>query len=368
MGSSTIHVVHRFASTALTTGILEQLPAQATVVVIRLRSLGDTVLTTPALTLLNRARPDLRIIPIVERPFDAVLEGNPAVSRILSVSRTAGAWERVGLLREIRREKPQLCLNLHGGSTSAWLTALCGARYRAGFSHFRRRFAYNVSIPRAQQILGRAENEPVHTAEHLASAVFYLGVPVVEIPRATLQAGAPPMEVRKPYAVLHVTAAYFTKQWAASRFRQAAELLRCRGLEPVILAGPGEGAVFAEFPGLQCFAGRPLPWVQSLIAGAALFVGNDSGPAHIAAAFAVPTVVIFGSSNSKVWRPWKTPHEVVETAWDCKPCPGDRCYAFDEPRCILSVEAQAVCAAIERLLAEKPHNQGHGTDPEVPVR
>jgi ADP-heptose:LPS heptosyltransferase len=170
----------------------------------------------------------------------------------------------------------------------------------------------------------------------------------------------PPLEISLPYAILHVTAAYFTKQWAAERFGQVAEFLRARSLEPLILAGPGEEAVFEQFPGLTGFAGKPLDWVQSLIAGASLFVGNDSGPAHIAAAFAVPTVVIFGSSNSKAWRPWKTPHAVVETAWDCKPCPGDRCYAFDEPRCILSVEVAAVCAAIERLLDEKPHNQEDG--------
>jgi ADP-heptose:LPS heptosyltransferase len=345
--------------------ILRQLPAQATVAILRLRSLGDTVLTTPALTLLNRARPDLRIIVVVERPFDALLEGNPAVSLVLSVSRAAGLREKVNLLREIRREKPRLCLNLHGGSTSAWLTALSGARFRAGFSHFRHRFAYNVAIPRAQEILGRGADDPVHTAEHLASAAFYLGVPIANIPRACLQGGTSPIEGGKPYAVLHVTAAYFTKQWAASRFRQAAEFLRGKGLEPVILAGPGEEAVFAEFPGLRCFAGQPLSWVQSLIAGAGLFVGNDSGPAHIAAAFAVPTIVVFGSSNSRAWRPWKTPHIVVETAWDCKPCPGDRCYAFDEPRCILSVEAEAVCNAIERLLAEMPHNQADGPDPGV---
>jgi ADP-heptose:LPS heptosyltransferase len=195
--------------------------------------------------------------------------------------------------------------------------------------------------------------------------MFHLGVPPGEIPRASLRAGDPPLESGKRYAVLHVTAAYFTKQWAASRFRQAAEFVNRQGIEPVILAGPGEEAVFADFPGLRCVAGRPLPWVQSLIAHAALFIGNDSGPAHIAAAFGVPTVVIFGSSNSRVWRPWKTLHAVVETAWDCKPCPGDRCYAFDEPRCILSVEAGAVCAAIERLLAEMPHNQADGLDARV---
>lgn len=353
----------------MATSILAQLPAQAAVVVIRLRSLGDTVLTTPALALLKQARPDLQIIAVVERPFDELLSGNPDISRVLSVSRSAGLGEKIKLLQKIRSEKPQLCLNLHGGSTSAWLTALSGARFRAGFSHYRTQLAYNEGIPRAQEILKRGTNDPVHTAEQLASAVFHVGVPVSEIPRARLHAGPvnPPLEISRPYAVFHVTAAYFTKQWAAERFREAAEFVRRRGLEPLILAGPEEESALGRFPGIPGFAGRPLAWVQSVIAGADLFVGNDSGPAHIAAAFGVPTVVIFGSSNSIVWRPWKAPHAVVETDWDCKPCPGDRCYAFDEPRCILSVETDAVCAAIERLLAEKPDNQGDGRTP-APAR
>ena len=83
---------------------------------------------------------------------------------------------------------------------------------------------------------------------------------------------------------------------------------------------------------------------------AAFFVGNDSGPAHIAAAFGKPCAVIFGSSNSKVWGPWKTPSRVIETSWECKPCPGDRCYAFDQPRCILSIEEASVASAVDALL------------------
>jgi hypothetical protein len=63
--------------------VLEHLPQNARVAVIRLRSLGDCVLTTPALALLKAARPDLQIGVIVEPRFQAVFEGNPAVSDIL---------------------------------------------------------------------------------------------------------------------------------------------------------------------------------------------------------------------------------------------------------------------------------------------
>ncbi len=335
----------------LISGTLARLSENAAVAVIRLRSLGDTVLTTPALALLKQARPDLRLVVVMEKPFDELLEGNPDVARVLAIERPAGFRSRLHLVRALRAERPELCLNLHGGSTSAWLTAFSGARFRAGYAHYRRSFPYNIRIPRAQQVLGRGEHDPVHTAEHHASAVFHLGAPRASVPRAAL--AARPERRGTPYAVLHVTAAYHTKQWPASRFCQAGRFLRddC-GLEPVMIAGSGEGAALDELQEFVGFDDLSIARLKSLLAGAELFVGNDSGPAHVAAAFGVPCVVIFGSSDSAVWRPWQTPYRVVETPWDCKPCPGDRCYAFEQPHCILSVEVSAVEEAIRELLAE----------------
>ena len=60
-------------------------------------------------------------------------------------------------------------------------------------------------------------------------------------------------------------------------------------------------------------AGAPLDEVMRLIRGASLFVGNDSGPAHIAAAFAVPSVVLFGPSDPRIWGPWRAPAEVLHS-------------------------------------------------------
>ena len=329
--------------------ILNQIPTNASVVVIRLRSLGDTVLTTPALRLLKSSRPDLSITAVVERSFVPLLEGNSDLADLIPVDR--GGRAKLRAAAAIRRRKPVLCLNLHGGSTSAWMTALSGARFKAGFAHFSPAVPYNVRIPPAQEILGRGADDPVHTAEHHASAMFFLGVPKAPVPRAVLSASPEMPGKPEPYAVMHVGAAYATKQWPVERFRRLALFLRDnRGIEPVIVAGPGQGALLGGFTGFDRRDGLTLAQLQSLLAGAALFVGNDSGPAHMAAAFGIPSAVIFGSSSSSVWRPWRTEHEVIETDWDCKPCPGDRCYEFDEPRCILSVEVGSVEAAIGRLL------------------
>jgi ADP-heptose:LPS heptosyltransferase len=182
-----------------------------------------------------------------------------------------------------------------------WLTAASGARIRAGFAHHAYSFLYTDKIPRAQEIIGDARR--VHTAEHLASAMFWMGVPRTEIPRAQLSAD--PVAIAGPYTVLHPFAATPEKTWPAERFLDVAEHLT----NPVFLAGPNDDPTpFAKF---RVFQNAPLAEVKSIIAGAQLFIGNDSGPAHIAAAFGVPVVVLFGPSDPVNWAPWRTEGHVL---------------------------------------------------------
>jgi len=300
--------------------VLERLPRNGRIAVIRIRSMGDCILTTPAISILREARPDLAIAVVVEDRFRALFDGNADVSGILPPKVSA-----------LRKWRPDLCLNLHGGGSSAVLTALSGARFRAGFAHFRFPWMYNVRIPSAQQVLG-VEGK-VHTAEHLASAAFYLGAARVEIPRAKLFGGG--AQVQKapihPYAIIHPAAAGPPKTWPADRFRAvASRLQQSFDLQPVFIGGTGDD--LSAFHEWRTVAGAPLGEIKSLIAGAALFVGNDSGPAHMAAAFGIPVVVIFGASDPVVWAPWRTQAEVL-TGLDG----------------IASVDVRQVLDALERL-------------------
>jgi len=302
--------------------VLEQLPLGARVCVVRLRSLGDCVLTTPALTLVNQWRPDLKISVSVENRFAPVLEGNEIIGDLLPPT-----W------RAVRRWKPELCVNLHGGTRSQWITALSGAKWRAGFAHHSMTFAYNLKIGRAQQILG--VNRTVHTAEHLASAFFAMGVPVQEVPRARLHAEEPEPPERR-YAVIHPFASAPQKRWPAERFCEVARYLELWNITPVFLASAQDDA--GPFAAHTVFQGS-LGKVKTLLAKASLFLGNDSGPAHIAAAFGVPSVVLFGPSNPAIWGPWQTESEVVVA-----------------PDGLARVSVSRVIAAVEKLrMLEEAH-------------
>jgi len=304
--------------------LIEELPARARVLIIRLRSMGDCVLTTPAISILKSVRPDLEIAVAVEPKFAAIFEGHPAVSAVLGAS-----------LTEAFHWRPFLCVNLHGGTRSQMLALASRAAVRAGFQHHRGSGLYHVRIPRAQEILG--EERPVHTAEHLASAMFYLGCPWQEIPRAQLF--APPADRARPYAVIHPAAAAAYKTWNPEGFVAIARHIRTAGgLEPVFIGGANDDMrPFEEF---ECVTGAPLSEVKRLLSGASLFVGNDSGPAHIAAAYDVPLVVLFGRIEHRTtWAPWRT----------------SAARALANPGGIRAIQKDEVLAAIDGLL--KPHGR-----------
>ncbi|HLK22808.1 MAG TPA: glycosyltransferase family 9 protein [Bryobacteraceae bacterium] len=278
--------------------VLERLAPGARVAVIRLRSLGDCVLTTPAISLLKQTRPDLKIGVVVEDAFVPIFQGNPDIETLVAPK-----------ISQIARFRPDLALNLHGGSTSVRLTVASMARLRAGFQHFRFQPIYNVHIPRAQEILN--VDRKVHTAEHLASAMFFLGVPAAPIPRARLF--APKRSRPGAYAALHPMASAPDKIWPHSNFLALADHLKhSLGLEPIFISGPGES--LQAFSRYTCFEGASLEEIKSLLAGASLFAGNDSGPAHMAAAFGLPVIVFFGSSDADVWHPWQTESMVLKSA------------------------------------------------------
>lgn len=278
--------------------LLDSLPLGSRVAIVRLRSLGDCVLTTPALALLKQHRPDLRIAVVVENRFAPVYDDNRDLDGLLPPAVSA-----------LRAWNPALAINLHGGTRSMMLTVLSGARFRAGFAHHRGAFLYTHRIPRAQEIL-QVERK-VHTAEHVASAMFFLGVPQAEVPRARLFAPHGDMLLHGRLAVIHPFASAPEKTWPLANFVAVADhLQRNLGLRPIFIPGPGEPAT--GFGSHGAMANLPIAKLKLLMSEAELFVGNDSGPAHVAAAYGVPSVVLFGPTDPEVWRPWRTEGKAIQ--------------------------------------------------------
>ena len=339
--------------------LLADLPLGSKILIVRLRSLGDLVLETPVIAALHHCRPDLQISILAEPRFAAVFEGNPAVSDLILSS---GFLETA---RELRRHRFPVAFNQHGGPRSALLTAASGARTRVGWKGFQFSSLYNVQAPDAKEFYGIPV---VHAVEHRISQFYWTGLPRGPIPRARVfpQPDAVASVARAlaekgiaagvPYAVLQPGARVARMRWAAARFAELARWLRNeRGIASVVNLAGGDAEVAADVRHemrdsaiiLEALSLREL---IALIAGATLFVGNDSGPAHLAAASACPAVVIYGPTNPAQWHPWQSEYRAIHTGATFNPRRGDKSMAESEPRSIDSITFEEVSRACEALL------------------
>ena len=335
------------------------------VLVIRLRSIGDTVLSTPSLFALKRFLPHASIDILLEDWVAPVLAGFKHVDNVLTVPRkSAGARARVAA--RLRANRYDVVYNLHGGTTATLLARATGAKHRVGYTGYQYARFHNHLSPASASLWQR---EKTHSVEQQLALPGWTGVPVSDRPPTQLavtEIAATKIAERlktvglesAPFAVVHPAAAFDTKQWAAENFAKVISELTARQIPTIAITGPTEAELVDQLrrtstSSIVSFTNLSLPEVTALLSRARLFVGNDSGIAHMAAAVETPSVVIFGSSNRAHWGPWATkPAEMVFEEMDCQPCHGYYCEKFEQPECIKRVGVDRVVAAIDRVLAE----------------
>ena len=335
------------------------------VLVVRLRSIGDTVLSTPSLIALKQFLPHAEIDILLEDWVAPLLAGSADVDNILEVGQSVSS--RLATARKIRKRQYDVVFNLHGGTTATFFTFASGARHRVGFQTYQYAFFHNHLIGSPDEYWKRA---PVHSVEQQLALLGAVGIPVEEGLRTRLAVTPGAMtsledkiaartslsrDALIPIALIHPAAAFATKQWGIENFARAADFLHDKGLTTIAIASADEASVLegvrasAKYP-IVTFDDLTLPEITALASRSALFLGNDSGIAHIAAATGTPSVVVFGSSNRDHWRPWTdAPNEIVYEEFPCQPCPGHECKEFGEPRCTLGVPPERVFEAIERV-------------------
>ncbi len=332
------------------------------VLVVKLRSIGDTVLSTPSLIALRRFLPGVQIDILLEDWIAPLLTGHDAVDNVISVGK--GSGERLRVAFELRRRKYDVAFNLHGGTTATFFTAASRAAHRVGYADYQYAFLYTHLLSSASDFWN---TEFTHSAEQQLALLGFVGVPVDDGPKTILRISEDAAARARTacesgrhdagtFALLHPSSLFATKQWPTENFARIAEFLAKHGIRTLAIASKNEKKVLEELRReakvpVTTFDDLTLPEIAALAAEAKLFVGNDSGIAHIAAAVGTPSVVIFGSSNRNHWRPWTdASNEIVFEEFACQPCAGYECKEYGEPRCILSVQTSAVEAAIERVI------------------
>jgi len=336
------------------------------VAVIKLRYIGDTLLTTPVFAALRDAFPNASLTAVVNRGTEPVLANHPAIDDIIPIDRSASYLKYAGDLLLIRRKQIDLAIDLTGADRSAFIAYWSGAPARMGYRGggvLRKRIFYNVLID--------AEEGALHKIDYHLAAVEAMGFPVKDrAPRLFLtgkeMAGTAKLLQGKglpgavPFVVLHPGARRWYKSWPPDYFSQLGDRVARALHVPVVLAGGVsdvetvraiEGGMTASC--LNMAAQLNLRELAGLLKMAALCVVNDSSPMHLAAAVGTPTVALFGLTDPKYWAPRGPIHRVFSRDCPCRPYGHRRECPEGENRCMTKIPVGDVFDAVESMLAIK---------------
>jgi len=332
------------------------------ILVVKLRYLGDVLLATPTLRALKLAYPAARLSVLVNRGTEAMVAGNPNIDEILLLDRGSliAQWR---FLSDLRRQRFDMVIDLTDADRSAFLTWVTRAPHRIGFNAEQRwRGRCYTAVVRS------ASSD--HRVERDLAALKPLGIFEGDrTPRLWL---APQDEQRAeqllkrlgirgnmPIAVLQPGARYWFKAWPAERFAELADRISAEHGCQVLIGGSlqeDELALrirrVAKSHPISMAGLSDMRTFAAVLKRSALFVGNDSGAMHVAAAMGTPLVALFGPSNPAEWGPRGERTEVIYKGLDCRVCFHPTCER-GEQNCMKLISIDDVMSAIGRLMVQR---------------
>lgn len=348
--------------------------------IVRLSAMGDIIHALPAAAALRRAFPRATLGWLVEERWAELLctlryprsgrrsPQRPLVDRVHSVNAAEwrhapfsfNTWQQMAVsLSELRGVRYDAVIDLQGAVRSALLARWSGAPVVYGDVQPRENAA---SMFYTRKVLVEASNtHVVDQALALAEAVIRSAGISHDVIPAELPVEFPvdpDAEARivtlagngNKFAILNPGAGWGAKMWPAERYGQVAVELAKNGLPSLINYGPGEEDLAAAVEAAGAGAARKISCsVSDLIAltrRAALFIGGDTGPMHMAAALKVPVVAIFGPTNPQRNGPFGTRSIVLRSASSVT----DHTRRRDPEQGLLAITAVEVVNAARKLL------------------
>jgi heptosyltransferase-2 len=309
------------------------------ILVIRYRFIGDTILTVPFLRNLRRAEPTAFIAWMVAPGSSDVVKGIPYVDEMISwdpvtihadsrgTHRTLAA--KIEFIRDLRRRDFDKAYVLKRSLSSALIAWLSGAPERIGFETegrgllLTRRVPYRHDQHEVENFLDVLKADGI-TVEDDFLEVWTSPEEEESAARILTDAG---VAAGEQGAAIHPFSAVSQRGWPLENFAELAVRLAREPLyRPLILGGPGDVETFNKVKhlfgaGVVDLVGKcDLRKTIALLKKCRLFVGNDSGIMHLAAAAGTPLVALFGPQSPVKFGPWSDHAKVIYKGLPCSPC------------------------------------------------
>ncbi len=280
------------------------------ILIIKLRAIGDVLLSTIIIKNLRAAFPDAQIDFLTERSSAPVLEDNPFLNNVLIFQKPEIRTSK--FLLQIRRKKYDLVIDLFCNPRAAFMTFFSGAPIRVGYAFRGRGYAYNVQVP--------IRSNEIHNAEFNLDPIRFLNIPVIDrtirfylkkdhIDKAKefLHQCAPKEKI---IVALNPSGTWETKRWGLDHFAELGDILTAQYSAYILLIwGPCEYDDVVKIQNMMKHTPIIAPQTSlkelgALLSQCSYMISNDSGPMHLTASLDVPTLGIYGPTNPVLQGPY----------------------------------------------------------------
>ena len=334
------------------------------ILVIKLRLIGDVLLSTPVFAALRERFPKAHIAACVSAGTGGILDGDPNVTEI--ISGTVGAREsgkvgkELGIARKIRRGRFDLVLDLTTSDRSAILTRLSGARRRIGYTSHKGFWGRSASYT-SRVAAVRDEHMVLKHCRILEPLGIRVESPKLVFPVSVENRAAVAnlLPEGKAFFQVHPVSRIAKKNWPLTFFAETVNAIAAaRGWVPVI-TGSNDPQEKAEIVSLKKMlrgqmvdlSGRvSLKELGAVSERAKFFLGVDTAPMHIAAAVGAPVAAFFGPSSEQLWAPWCEKKLVLSREeLDCRlPCKNK--HGCQTIHCLREFTPEVVWPRVEKFL------------------
>ncbi len=298
------------------------------ILIIQTAFIGDVILTTPLIEKLNRFYPESSIDILVKKGHESLIDNNPKINRVLSFDKNNRKYVNlIHIIKEIRKQKYDLAVNVQRYLTTGIITTLSGAKMTVGYAKNPLSFMFNRKVEHnIHHTSDKSEHEVIRNLkliEEFTDGSF-------EMPKLYPSvADFKKVEPTNPYYCIAPTSVLFTKEFPVDRWIELIQKLPSDS-DIYLLGAPGDKVRCDDIVkksrvgNITNLAGE-LSFLESaaLMRGATMNFVNDSAPLHIASSVNAPVRAIFCSTTPALgFTPLSDDSMVIETkrSLPCRPC------------------------------------------------
>jgi len=339
------------------------------ILLIRLKGIGDVILSTPLFRALRKKFPEAEIHLLTRSFCEPVVRHNPYLNKVIvHPEKSASLMEMFRFIGGLRANHYDWVVDLAAEPRSAWLTLFTGAPLRAGYAFHIRKWAFNHRIPK--------NKVRKYQGEVNLDIIRALGVPdegnQTEIflgPEDKKWADEfftrPEIKSLKAKIGINPTGTWSSKRWPASHWRELIQQIhKTLGVRPILLGGPGDEGLIQEIrTGLEDMTlvkpETSLLQATAFVSHLDLLIGNDGTPQHLAQAFGVKSLTLCGPHWGMSWtKPGDRRHRYLQHFLDCGPCDLNVCFfpkekgtaAHVHQECLVKITPERVLDVAREML------------------